>query len=53
MFLNVENKIYETEIKNKINEYFQNSFEVKFIDKSEFIYKGARSKFRYILNYSD
>ena len=50
IFLNIENKIYEEEIKNKIDEYFQYSFEIKFVDKSEFVYKGSRSKFSYILN---
>lgn len=50
LLINVSHNHLKSEIINKVNKYFHNSFEVQFVEKDNFIFKGSRSKFNYIVN---
>lgn len=50
LLLNIAHNHLKSEITDKVNKYFYNSFEVQFVEKDKFIFKGSRSKFSYIVN---
>ena len=50
LLINVSHNHLKSEIINRVNKYFHNSFEVQFVEKDNFIFKGSRSKFSYIVS---
>ena len=50
LLINVSHNHLKSEIINRVNKYFHNSFEVQFVEKDKFIFKGSRSKFSYIVS---
>ena len=53
LLINITDNHLKSEIIDKINKYFYNSFDVQFVEKDKFILKGSRSKFSYIVNNND
>ena len=50
LFIYTEKINCKEEITKRINFFFQDSFEIKFINKDQFVYQGENLKFNYIIN---
>ena len=50
LFIYTEKINCKEEIVKRINFFFQDSFEIKFINKDQFVYQGENLKFNYIIN---